>query len=318
MEKEKTRNNRKYVIIYLILILLIVSSIITIFCYKDKKGDVLNKKYYIESASKEKNRELEERENELKTIVERIESYNNMDELIEKERKEYYESIKSLEDAILSGKSDKKIAYLTFDDGPYYNTHKVFEILEEYNVRATFFLTNINGEKCFDKKSENCYSLYKEYAKRGHTIANHTYTHAIFKGLYNSPATFIEAVKKQHEHIKTQSDGYIANILRFPGGIPTAKAKLGANGFVKATEELKKLGYGWVDWTAENGDGKDIQNKTQAWNMLSSMIDEKIEVILLHDYNSVTTSMLPEVIEYLRNKGYILLPLFYESNMINK
>ncbi len=318
MGKEEKRNKRKYIIIFIILIFIIILSIVTVFIFKDKKSDVLNKKYYIESASEEKNKELKEKEEELKTIIERIESYSKLDELIETERKEYFNAIKKLEDAIIAGKSDKKIAYLTFDDGPYYNTYKVFDILDKYNVKATFFLTNINGEKCFDKKSENCYALYKEYAKRGHTIANHTYTHAIFKGLYNSPSTFIDAVKKQHEHIKTQSGGYVANILRFPGGIPTAKAKLGTNGFNTATSELRKLGYGWVDWTAENGDGKDIQNKQQAWSMLSSMLNDKIEVILFHDYNTITTNSLGETIEYLQNKGYTLLPLFYESNMINK
>lgn len=318
METKEKRNTRKYIIIYLLLILIIASSIFSYFYFDNKMGDVLNKKYYIESTEVEKNKELSEKEDELKTIIDRIESYNNIDLSIENERKEYFNAIKKLEDAIIAGTSDKKIAYLTFDDGPYYNTYKVFDILDKYNVKATFFLTNINGENCFDKKSENCYQLYKEYAKRGHTIANHTYTHAIFKGLYNSPSTFIDSVKKQHEHIKEKSGGYIANIVRFPGGIPTAKAKLGANGFNTATEELRKMGYGWVDWTAENGDGKDIQNKQQAWSMLSSMLNDKIEVILFHDYNIITTNSLGETIEYLRNKGYILLPLFYESNMINK
>lgn len=318
MEKEEKRNNRKYIVVLIFFVIVIISSFIAVFFIKDKKADLLNKKYYIESESKEKNKELKQKEEELKEVIKRIESYNNLDELIDSEKKEYFNAIKKLEDAIISGKSDKKIAYLTFDDGPYYNTYKVLDILDKYNVKATFFLTNINGEKCFDKKSENCYSLYKEYVKRGHTIANHTYTHAIFKGLYNSPSSFIDAVGKQHEHIKTQTGGYIANILRFPGGIPTAKAKLGTNGFTQATEMLRKMGYGWVDWTAENGDGKDIQNNKQAWSNLLSMINENIEVILFHDYNTITTNMLGEVIEYLRNKGYILLPLFYESNMINK
>ena len=318
MAKEEKRNNGKFIIGLILSILIIASSIFVYFHFDDKMGDVLNKKYYIESASDEKTKELKQKEEELDTITKRIESYNNLDESIETERKEYFNSIKKLEDAIIAGTSDKKIAYLTFDDGPYYNTYKVFDILEKYNVKATFFLTNINGDKCFDNKSVNCYQLYKEYTKRGHTIANHTYTHAIFKGLYNSPSTFIDAVKKQHDLIKEQTGGYIANIVRFPGGIPTAKAKLGTNGYNTATSELRKLGYGWVDWTAENGDGKDIQNKQQAWSMLSSMLNEKIEVILFHDYNTITTNSLGETIEYLRNKGYILLPLFYESNMINK
>ena len=158
MEKEEKRNNRKYIITFILSIIVIISSITTIFYIKDKKSDVLNKKYYIESTNVEKNKELKQKEEELKTIISRIESYNNLDELIASERKEYFNAIKKLEDAILAGKSDKKIAYLTFDDGPYYNTYKVLDILDKYNVKATFFLTNINGEKCFDKKSENCYS----------------------------------------------------------------------------------------------------------------------------------------------------------------
>lgn len=318
MAKESKRNGRKFIIVEFFLILLIIGSVGVYFYFNNKKKDLYKKDDEITKSVNEKQSTLNDKEKELNEITERIKSYDNLDENIKNEKKKYFETIKKLEDEILAGTSNKKIAYLTFDDGPYFNTNKIFEILDKYNINATFFLTNINGENCFDKKSENCYALYKEYVKRGHTIANHTFTHAIFKGLYNSPSSFIEAVKKQHDHIKEQTDGYITNILRFPGGIPTAKAKLGANGFDKVTEELRKMGYGWTDWTAENGDGKDIQNKQQAWNMITSYLNDNIEVILLHDYNSITTSMLPELIEYLQNKGYILLPLFYESNMINK
>ena len=318
MAKESKRNGRKFIIFELFLLLIIIGSVVVFLYFDNKEKELEKENKKINNEYSEKQKEYETVEKELTDLEEKIKSYDNLDEKISDTRKEYYNTIKKLEDAILAGNSDKKIAYLTFDDGPYYNTNKIFEILERYDVKATFFLTNINGEYCFDKKSENCYALYKEYAKRGHTIANHTFTHGIFKGLYNSPDTFMDAVNKQHEHIKEQTGGYITNILRFPGGIPTAKAKLGSNGFEQVTQRLREMGYGWVDWTAENGDGKDIQNKQQAWNMLTSYLNDNIEVILLHDYNSITTSMLPEVIEYLRDKGYILLPLFYESNMINK
>ena len=318
MAKESKRNSRLFIICEILLLLVIVGSIIVYFYFNNKEKELDKKNKEINSEYSEKQTEYEDIEKELSELEEKIKSYDNLDEKINETRKEYYSTIKKLEDAILAGTSNKKIAYLTFDDGPYYNTYKVFDILEKYDVNATFFLTNINGEYCFDKKSENCYALYKEYTKRGHTIANHTYTHGIFKGLYNSPSTFIDAVNKQHEHIKEQTGGYVTNILRFPGGIPTAKAKLGTNGYNQVTEQLRNMGYGWVDWTAENGDGKDIQNKQQAWSMLKSYLNDNIEVILFHDYNNITTSMLPEVIEYLKGQGYILLPLFYESNMINK
>ena len=318
MAKTSKTSGKLAIVVIVLLLLVLAGSLVGNFLvyskFDEKKKSVksLNDEY--EKVKKEYDATL----NEVKELDEEIKKYENLDSEIAENKKLYFANIKKLEDEILAKKSKKKIVYITFDDGPYYNTYKVLDILDKYNVKATFFTTNINGDYCFDKKSENCFALYKEYVKRGHTIANHTYTHAIFKGLYSSVDSFINAVSKQQDHIKEQSGGYITNILRFPGGIPTAKAKLGSGGYERVTEKLREMGYGWVDWTSEDGDGKDIQNKQQAWNMLTSTLNDNIEVILFHDYNAITTSLLPEAIEYLQNKGYILLPLFYDSNMINK
>lgn len=59
----------------------------------------------------------------------------------------------------------KKIAYLTFDDGPSSNTFKVLDILEEMNVRATFFIVGsaitIEGESALIRMSnEGIQSVY--------------------------------------------------------------------------------------------------------------------------------------------------------------
>ena len=37
-----------------------------------------------------------------------------------------------------------KVVYLTFDDGPGPYTEKLLDILDRYNVKATFFVTNGN------------------------------------------------------------------------------------------------------------------------------------------------------------------------------
>lgn len=237
----------------------------------------------------------------------------NLDNAIKEVKKDYYSSIKTLEDAIISKKSDKKIAYLTFDDGPYYNTYEVLKVLEKYNAKATFFTTTINGEYCYDKKSENCYLVYKEYLKYGHTIANHTFTHAIRGSLYKSTDNFITAVKNQENQVKEQTGGYLTNIVRFPGGSSTAKGLK-----QPIITELRKMNYGWVDWSAQDGDGGNLKTKEQAWSIFTSTIDQNLEVVLLHDYSKITLSILPDMIEYLQSKGYVLLPLFYDSNMINK
>ena len=308
MEKKNRRFKRKFIIISVLLFLIsIVSSYI--YFYFDYQYQVLFNSYH------ELKKMFDDKQSELTNIEKDVDTYRDINEEISLAKKEYFSLLKQLEDSILSGQSDKKIAYLTFDDGPYYNTYQVFDILEQYHVGATFFTTDVNGDSCHDNKGYHCHTLYPEYLKRGHTIANHTYTHAIFNGLYNSVDSFMDAVSKQEDLIKEKTGGYITNIVRFPGGSDTAS-------YFKLKDalssELRKKGYGWVDWTALDGDGGYVPNREAAWNNLTNSINEDIEVILFHDYSSITTSILPDAISFLRNKGYVLAPLFYDSNMIQK
>lgn len=301
MAKRCRRSKSLLTITLISLIILIITLSINIYFFTKPQEKI------------KENNEIKELEEKLNLLNNEYDKYSKLDELINNLKKEYYSSIKELEDKIISGESNKKIVYLTFDDGPYYNTHDFLKILEKYNVKATFFTTSINGQNCFDNKQENCYELYKEYLKYGHTIANHTYTHGIKYGLYSSVDSFINAVKRQEDHIKEKTDGYITNIVRFPGGSNTS-GKL-KNGII---EKLKEMNYGWVDWTAQDGDGGNLSSKEQAWSNFKSSINDKIEVVLFHDYNNITKSILPDAIEYLKENGYLLFPLFYESNMVNK
>ena len=312
MEKSIKKHKRKIKLTIPLVIILLLLIGINIYLYLNNKS--LSKEYETLNKNYQNNNENYNSENiKLQEIQKKIASLNNLKEDTTKIKDELFKDIKSLEDNILNGKSNSKIAYLTFDDGPYYNTYKFLDVLDKYNVKATFFTTSINGTNCFDDSSKNCMALYKEYVKRGHTIANHTYTHGIFKGLYSSVDSFINAVKKQEEKVKTETDGYVTNIVRFPGGSVTAgRLKSGI------VNELKKLNYGYVDWTAEDGDGGNLTSKEQAWSTFTSTINEKIEVVLFHDFNNYTLSILPDAIKYLQDKGYILLPLFYESNMVKK
>ncbi len=71
--------------------------------------------------------------------------------------------------------------HLTFDDGPYpETTPRLLEVLEDHNVKATFFFTGSNIERYPD--------LVKQTVAAGHEIGNHTYRHLpplfIPKGLF--------------------------------------------------------------------------------------------------------------------------------------
>ena len=229
-------------------------------------------------------------------------------EEINKLKEEVYKLTIELEQAILEGRTEYKIAYITFDDGPYYKTDEFLKILEENNVRATFFTIGADKDKCYDNSKASCKeTYYKEFIK-GHTMGNHTYSHGIFTGLYSSADSFINQVKKQED--KT---GYKTNIVRFPGGAASAGSRKSS-----MVEKLRENNYGYVDWTASCGDGGSLDSKNQAWNNFLNTIGSDIEVILFHDYSRYTLEMLPDVIKYLQEHNYVMLPLFYESKMINK
>jgi peptidoglycan/xylan/chitin deacetylase (PgdA/CDA1 family) len=313
MEKRVKQGKKGFLICEIILLILITISVVGCVFLYGKVNDYKKLEKEYKSDNKKFSNILKTKEDELKGVKKDLNYYRDLDTTIESIKTEYFASIKTLEEDIKSGKSDRKIAYITFDDGPYYNTYRVLDILDENDVKATFFTISMNGEYCYDNKGARCYDLYKEYYKRGHTIANHTYTHGIRYGLYSSADSFINAIERQEEHIKNMTGGYKTNIMRFPGGSSQAGGLKGP-----ITERLRERGYGWVDWTAQDGDGKALYSNEQAWANIYSSVNDKIEVILLHDYNTVTTNILGDFIKWLKENGYECYPLFYDSVMVSK
>jgi len=65
---------------------------------------------------------------------------------------------------------DKKVVYLTFDDGPIPEvTPWVLDLLDRYGVKATFFMVGDNVRKHPE--------VFQEVLRRGHTVGNHTMHH---------------------------------------------------------------------------------------------------------------------------------------------
>lgn len=79
----------------------------------------------------------------------------------------------------------KPKVYITFDDGPIPEaTPMVLDILDRYDVKATFFMVGQNVER---------YPwLLEEVIKRGHQVANHTHRHIRGRGI--SPADYLKDV----------------------------------------------------------------------------------------------------------------------------
>ena len=68
------------------------------------------------------------------------------------------------------GNRNKKDIAITFDDGPNpYFTQKILDMLDSFNVKATFFVI---GKRCLEYPE-----ILKEIKQKGHLIGNHTFSH---------------------------------------------------------------------------------------------------------------------------------------------
>ena len=223
----------------------------------------------------------------------------------------------ALEKDIQDGKSKKKLCYITIDDGPYNRGLKYLDIFNKYDVKATFFLTTANGDKLPDQADITASSRYPEYLKYGHTIGNHTYSHDYKNGgIYSDTGAFMKAVEDQRKFTEEATGGYSPVIVRFPGGTSMAGDRL-----EDIEEALREKGYVWADWTIDSGDswGSDRANSALIKsNVMAATKEQDIMVILFHEWSQPTIDALPEIIEGLQEKGYIFMPLFPESAMVQR
>lgn len=274
--------------------------------YKKQSASLKEVRAELSAARDERDARLEEKKR-LKIDDDRIDSV----------RRETFNLAAQLEKDIKAGRSDARICYLTIDDGPYYHGKKILEILHDHDVKATFFLTTANGDRLPDKGELSAASMYPEYLRYGHTIGNHGYSHDYSSnGIYKSEKAFMADIEMQEKFTEKATGGYKPQIVRFPGGRATAGKELG-----DIEEALRDAGYGWIDWTVDSGDswGKDKASKKLIMKQVKKAAkDQKIMVILCHEWSKPTEEALPEMIDYLEGQGYIFLPLFYESQTVYK
>lgn len=105
-------------------------------------------------------------------------------------------------------KSPRKLA-ITFDDGPNPKiTPQLLNLMERYEARVTFFMVGRFAQECPD--------LVREIAVHGHTIANHTATHANL--FWSTPAKIRQQLQRCNDAIGTIT-GMSPKWLRPPWGM---------------------------------------------------------------------------------------------------
>lgn len=191
---------------------------------------------------------------------------------------------------------DQNVVYLTFDDGPSYNTSKILDILDQYQVKATFFVTG-TGQQYND-------CILRAY-KCGHTIGLHTYCHN-YQKVYSSTKAYFDDLNQIGDMVESII-GKRPHYIRFPGGSSNTVSMNYQEGIMtKLSQEVIDRGYQYYDWNVSSSDASGNNVDVDKIIASATNADSGNLVILFHDASAKDTTVeaLPKVIEYYQNLGF--------------
>jgi len=178
---------------------------------------------------------------------------------------------------------EKNIA-LTIDDGPDpHDTPILLKLLDEYDVKATFFLIG--------KKARQHPGLVREIQARGHTIGNHSWSHPQASFWASGPIrTYREVAKCQR--CLTEITGESPTLFRAPVGHSTF--------FVHPV--LKKFGLKLIGWNCRGYDagGRPVDD---VMKKIRSGLQEGA-LILAHEGTPIAKQVIHGILDEARERGY--------------
>jgi peptidoglycan/xylan/chitin deacetylase (PgdA/CDA1 family)/uncharacterized caspase-like protein len=181
----------------------------------------------------------------------------------------------------------EKTLLLTFDDGPAKKrTPAVLDVLRRYGIKAVFFQVG--------KNLKNASDLEAKMIAAGHTLANHTYTHAFLPKL---PEPKLEEQLTDTNQALVSATKVSPALFRPPYGARNEEV-------VKDTD---KLGLKTVLWNIDSQDWADPVPASIAKRVLSQVEKEKRGIVLFHDIHERTAVALPLVLDELIKQGYTFL-----------
>jgi len=190
-----------------------------------------------------------------------------------------------------------KVAYITIDDTPTEFTPRLLDILDEYGVKATFFMNADPDEK----------EQYVEIYKRGHTFALHGYKH---KTSYRNGEAFMDNMEKSRQFImETTGCDSIDNLIRFPTG------SKGHDRYREILEYMQNKGYKAFDWTTEFHDYY-YHTASGCLKYFKTYLTHDRDVVLFHP-REWSVEALPDALDYIIANGYTMAPITEDTAQYN-
>lgn len=291
---KKSKIAKRVVLMSLITCVMFIALVVMAIGFIKVKSDNKQNADKVKELNKSKDsysKELESVNNEKDDLNKKVTELESEKESLADKNAEL-ESVMTAQGIKEKAAADKKIVYLTFDDGPSDLTPQFLDTLDSYGVNATFFVT-------YQPQHED---IYKDTIARGNSIQIHTASHDYDK-VYASEEAYIADFNEIFEYVKNVT-GTTPNYFRFPGGSTNSYGKSIVKSIAK---DMKTNGYDFVDWNVSVGDGSAKATKDSIIAKIQAESEGKNHIVMLaHDSGTKTETLaaLPEIIEYYKANGY--------------
>lgn len=174
--------------------------------------------------------------------------------------------------------TNKKVVALTFDDGPSSNSKKIVNLLDELNIKATFFVLGCNVEKYADE--------LKYINDHGNEIGNHSYSHPDFRKL--SLEQGLKEIEKT-QAIVFKTIGRYPRIFRFPYGLVNKQI-------------LNNIKLPTILWNADSLDWQCCDTKT-----IIKRVEKEVKengILLFHDFKNFNEEAIRIIVNDLKKQGF--------------
>lgn len=177
---------------------------------------------------------------------------------------------------------EENVVALTFDDYLGDKVYPLLDVLDVYNVKATFFVIGNSIE-------QNA-GVLEELVKRGHQAANHTWDH------YNNHTLTDDEIRAQLISTRLSTEKYggqSAPFFRPPGGYYNDNV----------VRIAQNAGLQTVLWSLNSTDA-DPDNDAKHIKRVVTQWVHPGAIVTMHTGRDTTIKALPGIIENLRDRGY--------------
>jgi peptidoglycan-N-acetylglucosamine deacetylase len=185
----------------------------------------------------------------------------------------------------------RRLVTLTFDDGPFpETTPKVLELLQKYDVHATFFVIGryLDGES---ERAQASRDVLKKIVAAGHLVGNHTHDHALLTSI-------------SHTQVLEQIDRGAASVERAIGHKPILFRPPFGELDDFGQDAVRARGLDILLWNVEASDMERDDSQKMYRDLVRQLAYNEGGVVLLHDIRWSSIHILKKLLAYLDAKKY--------------